>query len=469
MPRRVQDIVPAERRSIREIEVERDTRKKTSSRGSKSVPKADKETPVRIHKIDTETDAPREEESVTPSISIRSPRKKVSPSSKEKKPWLLIVLVIIVIVAGCAFMASSYFSHATFTIVPKTIPVAVNGTFVAQNTQASTDGALAYELITVNQSASTTVPAINGTKISTKAQGTVTILNTFSAQAQRLVAGTRLSDAQGRIYRLTASVSVPGYTKVGGTLKPGSLTASIVADQPGEAYNMYRTGAVSDFKFVGFAGTAKYETIYARPISDIAGGFVGTKKIVSPTMLASTSAALQQTLRPLLEARARAALSGSSVLYGSLLIPSYSTPTIGGAASSSATVAVQGTMTVVLLKKNSLLSRLVGDSKLSTFSGFSYETPGLEALDVSIVNSKDFSPQKKNTLIVRMKGDFSVIPVIPTDEISKKLAGTALTDAKDTLKAYNPIISSVTGVMVPPWAKVPSDISRISVEVQPTK
>ena len=120
-----------------------------------------------------------------PPVPARRPRK------RRKAPWIFAGLGVVVLVAVVGFVASTYFSHATFTIVPRSIPVNVNSTYIAQGTPAT--GALSYDLVPVQGTASSTVVAVDGPAVSTKAQGKVTLYNAYSAQAQRLIAGTRIA------------------------------------------------------------------------------------------------------------------------------------------------------------------------------------------------------------------------------------------------------------------------------------
>ncbi len=468
MPRRVQDIVPNNHRSIRDIPVERNDipapveppRRRTAGR------------PIAVKK--PEMEIRREEKSVrdedeTPQqikrVSITPPHKKRRSGSKK---LILLLMGIVVIVAGAGYVASVYFSRASFTIVPKTVPIAVNGAYTAQ--AAGAKGTLAYELAVVKGSANISVPATDGPSISTAAKGKITVYNKYAATAQRLIAGTRFADSTGRIYRLADSISVPGYTTSGGTTVPGSITASVVADQPGESYNLTKNEATDDLMIVAYKGTPRYESIYGRVSTDIVGGFVGTKKTVSPSVLASTTAQLKEKIIASLSEQIKSTLPEGYIMYPSAYVPVFSTATIGGGDPKSATITLQGTLYGILFKKDELVTRVAGDDALSVFDGFAFTTPGFENLDFSIANLKDFSPEKKNTLIIKLKGEALLVGSIPVDALKQKLAGLSLTETSSVLREYKPVIEidKSSGEITPPWSKVPSDPERIRIEVQPT-
>ncbi len=442
MPRRVQDIVTSDRRSIRNIPLRKDEvveklePEKTSNKSSK---------------ID---DAGKKSSGREIPIRRVSPPKQIS-SSKNPIKWILLTFIIIFAVISAAWVASIYFSKATFTIIPKKYPISVNGTYIAQ----STNGTLTYELITLSSSASTTVQSTNSSSVSTKAQGTVTFYNE-NRESQRLVAGTRLSTPNGTIYRITDSVTIPAKTT-----KAGTLTVSVIADKAGEGSNLLKNDATFDLRAVGFKGTERYNTVYAKVNSDIIGGFVGSKKIVPSSTLASTGDLLKKQITQDLLERAKKSIPEDHIMYDDVKSISFTEPKVSGDSSDQATVSIQGTLIGIFFSKNQLVERLAGKEVIEKFGSFSYENNGLDDLEISIANVKDFSPQKKNSLILKIKGDLELIGLIPVDDIRKKLAGAELNKTDSILKAYSPVIESGSGELIPPWSKVPKDINRISVVI----
>ncbi|MBP6858447.1 MAG: hypothetical protein KBC33_01295 [Candidatus Pacebacteria bacterium] len=469
MPRRVQDIVPNNHRSIRDIPVERNDiqapveppRKRTSGKPI-TVRKPEMEMRREVREEDTADEAPEP----VKRVSVTPPSRKKRSSGSKK--FILMLMGIVVIVAGAGYVASVYFSRAAFSIVPKSIPITVNGAYTAQ--PAGTKSTLTYELAVVKGSANVSVPATDGPSISTSAKGRITVYNKYIATAQRLIAGTRFADSTGRIYKLTDSISVPGYTTSGGTIVPGSITASVVADQPGESYNLTKNEATADLTIVAYKGTPRYETVYGRVSTDIIGGFVGTKKTVSPSALASTTEELKAKIVASLSEQIRNTLPEGYVMYPNAYVPVFSAATVGTGDPKSATVTLQGTLYGILFKKSELVARVAGEEAISMFDGFAFDTPGFESLDFSIANLKDFSPEKKNTLIIKLKGDAHLVGSIPVEELKKKLAGLSLADTSSVLRQYKPVIEidKSSGEITPPWSKVPSNPERIRVEVQPT-
>ena len=65
--------------------------------------------------------------------------------------------------------------------------------------------------------------------MSQKAQGTLTIYNAYSSAPQTLVATTRFVTPDGKIFRLTNEVTVPGAKITNGQIVPSSINAPIAA------------------------------------------------------------------------------------------------------------------------------------------------------------------------------------------------------------------------------------------------
>ncbi len=471
MPRRVQDIVPGSHRSIRDIPVEHTERKHHLSKATHRTPLIEKVDDIHIHR-ETREAIPDLKDEVIPGRKVPTNKMLIepAPTRRQKKGgglrWFIVTLVIIVIVGGIGFVASIYFSRATFTIVPKSIAVDVNGTYVAQHVSApasatSADG-LTYETITVRRTASTTVPASDGPTISTKAQGKITIYNAFSTNPQQLIAGSRLANSSGRIYRLTGTVTVPGMDAA----TPGSVSATIIADEPGALFNISKTQAIDDLKFLGYKGTSKYDAFYARLASEISGGYEGKKKTVDPAVLASTSAALKANLAQELMTSAEEAVPGGYIMYDSMNTTTFTDAALTGNDPTKAEISVTGIFNGIIFKESKLASRLASSQAIASFGTFPYKTPGLDGLAMTIANANDFSAERKTPLLVKGVGNFKVVGIIPVEEIRTKLAGVPLTDTQEVLQQYGPVIQSGSGELVPPWSKVPNDPERIRVIVK---
>lgn len=113
-----------------------------------------------------------------------------------------------------------------------------------------------------------------------KARGMIRIYNDFSSDSQVLVATTRFETTDGKIFRLLQSVVVPGVTEKDGKRERGMIEATVIADQPGDGYNISPTR----FTIPGFKNGPKYEKFSAESLQKFSGGGAGTadaQKIIS--------------------------------------------------------------------------------------------------------------------------------------------------------------------------------------------
>ncbi len=133
------------------------------------------------------------------------------------------------------------------------------------------------DLISVNKSETKTYQATGKKNVGTQASGTVTVKNTYSTVSQTLVAGTRF-EANGLVFRTQSDVSVPGYSDSGGgNITPGTANVSVLADSPGDQYNI----SSSDFRIPAFAGTAEYDKMTGASAGQMSGGTTKNVNVVT--------------------------------------------------------------------------------------------------------------------------------------------------------------------------------------------
>lgn len=118
-------------------------------------------------------------------------------------------------------------------------------------------------------------PATGRRQVEIKAQGQLKVYNAFSSQPQMLVANTRFSSPEGKIFRLVRPVTVPGAKVVNGQIVPSSIIVEVAADKAGAEFNL--ENSFGQWRIPAFSGTPRYDKFYAEAISPLTGGFVGEK------------------------------------------------------------------------------------------------------------------------------------------------------------------------------------------------
>lgn len=440
----VQDIVPSNRRTIRNIAPRR-----------LSVEEEDGVEEVPIRRTPASSSIARSQARLTPP----PPRRplKISPPGKRRFPSILLTFLIIFIsIAVIAVALSLLYSKAAVTITPKTANIDINGTFTAKSIG---DGGLIYETITVTSTVNQIVPATDGPTISIKAKGTATLYNEQPAQ-QKLVAGTRLSNVDGEVYRTTATIVIPA-AKPGA---PGKIDAVILADQAGAEYNMPLTGP-TDFKIVAYKGTPKYETVYAKLKTAVTGGFAGTKKTIAPEVQKVAVTSLKESLTTKLLAEVKKKISKESVLFTGAYTIEYETPEPVSKSAENAEISVRGTISAAAFKKTTLLKSIAA-KELDKFPAPTYDIRGIENLKFTLINSKDFSPRKATPLIFSLKGPVTLVGTFSDIALKNELKGTYLKDS-NTIFARYPSIANAYALITPFWMRsFPNSADKIILEIK---
>jgi hypothetical protein len=223
------------------------------------------------------------------------------------RKWLFVALGIGAIVILSSVALSLMFAGATVTVYPKQDTVVVDTTFIAS--QNGEEGALSFERVVFERTAERSVAAVGEQQVEERAEGTITIYNEYSTTPQRLIKRTRFESPDGRIYRIQNAVEIPG--KEGDT--PGSVEAPVVAEEPGDSYNV--TGPQT-FSVPGFAGTPQEGKVYAKSTADFTGGFSGIKRTVND---ADRTTALEQLETQLRDELMAAAFNGADQPPGQYL------------------------------------------------------------------------------------------------------------------------------------------------------
>ena len=214
---------------------------------------------------------------------------------------ITVALVVIIISLGGAYVASAFFNHANVTINFKKTPWNTQLSLTADKS-VSTDNlssnVIAAQVFTSNKNMAQIFPGSSVQQVSQKAQGSITIYNDYNSSPQPLVATTRFLTPDGKIFRITQNVTVPGAQTSGGKLVPSSIVVPIVADQAGPAYNI---GPVAKLTIPGFTGKPQENGFYGSITASTTGGFIGQR--ATPTAAdivnakASTTALLMASLQ----------------------------------------------------------------------------------------------------------------------------------------------------------------------------
>ena len=368
----------------------------------------------------------------------------------------------IIVVAGIAlYILTAFFDHATVAINFKQTPWSYQGTFIADKNAVGIDPAsntIPAQVFTFPKNLTETFQGSSVQQVAQKARGTITIYNDYSAKPQELIATTRFETPDGKIFRIVNNVTVPGETKgANGQLAPASITAPIVADQAGPAYDI---GPVPKLTIPGFASDPAREAgFYGAITASTTGGFIGQTAVPTAADIAAAKASTTAQLQSVLASGFQGTypnnfkiLPGATDIQVGTLIVNTSTDANG-----TYTVFGNATLTAIGFDesalKNYLLTIAQSQEASSTFKSV--------ALNYSSV-SADFT---KGQISFALAVQAELEPALSVADFVTEIEGMSVGDARSTISAL-PQLSDGTISLWPSWlGSIPRDPSKISVTV----
>ncbi len=379
--------------------------------------------------------------------------KKEEQKSKSKVIWGVAVFCV----AFLALIIVSKFASATASIVAtkKAVPVSID---LNLSHNGTTTNSVDYDVLTMTLNEAIPEGAVSlatGTAaLGTKATGSVTIYNNYSATTQVLIKNTRLESPDGKIFFLTDRVAIPGQTTVKGVLAPGSITAKIIAEKDGTSYNV----GIKDFTFPGLKSSSKYKTVYAKAKTSIEGGTAPRSKVVVDPKV------LYEIHSDLLDNAGKQITAQKSDEY--IMIP-------GGTQES---IYVEGTSTavldisVLLIKKSDLAVQIQTSKNLDINLSPQNKTDILidtESLVLSLDEGFKLSSVTSSSQIrASLNGTTTISSSLADEVLKKELAGLGYENAQKLLK--NKIGVEAVNLEVWPWwvKTIPINQNRIKIKIE---
>ncbi len=429
----MQDIISPERRSIRNISIDR-----PQQVGGNASPSTD--------------------ESATPPETPFTP---FSPRrSRENRKWMrvgiwsgigLVVAIILFVIVG------SFFEGATVRVTPRHSLVNLDDTVVA----GKAEGNVGYEVVEVPREESKEVPATGEERIERASSGTIVIYNDFDTNTQKLIKNTRFESSDGKIYRIRDSVTVPGQHKgADGKMVPGSVEAEVFADSPGEDYNI----GLSDFTIPGFkeAKDPRYDKFYARSKTPIAGGFVGTVKTAS----ADVTATAKTELKTKLEQGGAASLEGV-LPEGFILLPDTVTvvfedlPNADGTKDDTVLIRMKSATRGVAINGNDLAA-YVASHRIPEYDNDTIEFEDASALSITLPKPITVA-EIPETFELKLSGPANLIWTFDAENLKQDLSGIHRDLTDSVLSRYGAIEKADISIK-PFWRRsMPSDPETIEI------
>lgn len=214
--------------------------------------------------------------------------------SKEKssRPYL-IGLVILIALVLIGYLAIAVFPKAEVVLAAKKAkwdyanPITLNSKIADVDVLSRQ---IPVAMFSQKKNINFTWPASEKKYVERNATGKITIYNNFGSGSQTLVVGTRFQTPDGKIFKLTERITVPGKT----SSTPSSIEADVVAEKPGEAYNI---SPVKKFTIPGFSGTDKFDKFYGESKSQMTGGLIGESAFPSDSDISKAKEEAEKSVK----------------------------------------------------------------------------------------------------------------------------------------------------------------------------
>jgi len=146
-------------------------------------------------------------------------------------------------------------------------------------------------LVEATEESSKNFQATGKKNVGEKAKGVIIVYNEWDSTAQPLVSGTRFISSDGKLFKTTIAVNVPGTKVEQGQIVAGTANVNVEADQPGDNYNI----GSATFSIPGLPSN-KQDKIYGKSINSMSGGYIKEVKVVSSKDIEDAKNSLNEEL-----------------------------------------------------------------------------------------------------------------------------------------------------------------------------
>lgn len=378
---------------------------------------------------------------------------KENPPKRRSKLWIVASFSILFLFIALSFV----FARATVTVTPKKQDVNLNQSLSANKDNNSSG--LSFDLVVISGEESKMVKGSTEKNVETKAEGQVIIYNNYSTKTQTLVKNSSLEGSNGKIYKLSSQVVVPGMTKSGGV---GKIETTIYAAVAGEEYN----SAPLDFKLPIFKGTAKYTKFYARSKGDITGGLRGKYYQLSDEDKTTTVSSLKSNLTNKLSQKIINQIPAGFILFKDAVFLNTNEKDINTSSTSAdgmVNVTLKGTLYGFLFNEEKITKK-IAESVVEKYDGSKVHIPDIKDLTFSL-NNKDISFSDVKKVDFTLSGVSKIVWDVDVDGLLADVLGKKKKEFPLILTEYKNLDSANLKV-TPPWKlSLPDKTKNIKIIV----
>lgn len=410
--------------------------------------------PQKLRRQETEID---HTEKVAPVKASQNKRAK-----RSSRPFIIgLIAAFFILVPG--FVIGFVLDGANITAYPRTRELNVNTTLQAFKEPNANE--LSYEIMTLEAEGERQVRATGQEEVQEQAQGEIEISNTRST-SERLVKNTRFESPEGLIFRISESAVVPGATTdSNGTVVPGTVRAQVFADEVGEAYNI----GPAEFTIPGYAEggfTELFESVTAKSVTSMQGGFDGLKYIVDDQELAEAKESLHDELRTALLARVNEERPAGFIFFEPSITYSYESMPSSEANGDMVTIKEKVLLHAPIFEENEFAKQLASAS----LPGYEQEpihidNPSMLTFSYTATSTNESDLRTLDAIDFNLSGNPLAVWTFDEMNLKEDLANAAKTELPSILSEY-PAIERAEAVIRPFWKRsFPADPEEISIVI----
>lgn len=363
--------------------------------------------------------------------------------------WIAIGFIVLFLF----FVFSLAFSGSKILAYPQEATISVDGVYEAR--KAASEGTLTYEIMTVTKEGSKEVDPTGESFVEERASGTIKVFNDFDGEDQRLIANTRFASPDGLVYRIREPITVPG--KQGET--PGSVTARVWAEDPGEEYNIEKG---TRFTIPGFEDSPRYDAFWAESETSIDGGFRGVTQTVSEEDKESAEREIQASLRTQILQDTYAQTPQNFILFEDALSVTFEPLPNEATDNEMVNVRQKAVVQAVIFNEEQFASffahRLIED-----YNGESVRVVNIDDLQLTLEDPEAFSQSMNEAFPFSLTGNAHIVWQFDRVDLAQDLVGASKGDIDRILMNY-PSIERAEVILRPFWRRsFPEEVDKITI------
>jgi hypothetical protein len=453
MNKKFYDIIPKEKRSIRNIPL---NKKDTSPHKDVSVDG------MKVHSTRTHTVDPDPAFLSNEDIDLKDTsfdEQYLDGSGTGKHRWVIVSFLAILLMVTIALLSTT-FASATVRVNPITQEVVLEDTRVYLKD-------VDHRVVDIETDIEETLEASGLVNVTRKSTGTIVLYNNFNSANQRLVANTRLETPGGLIFYLKNPVTIPGRKTVNGKVVPGSVEATIEASLPGEKYNV----GLTDFKLVAYKGTGRYDTIYGRSKTPTSNGFQGQVPNIPSSQIASSTNALREKVKNDLLNKAKETIKKSDnevIVNDGFMVEYEPIKQVVSKDGKSVTVSQKAKGRFIVFKKDSISNYIINHQSkvLDNESAMNASSSSEIESEKAIVSGEIIYTGDISKLKFRLPSD-TVLDDLSRDTAYMVSSGTTTMTSMVDIYKVSRAISGLTREQAIPAIKRLVDLESVEVSISP--